>query len=566
MLCPWLRRSGCLYHLNGNTKLQSQVDERVMVVSGDDDEGGEGKQRRGSRWSKFFPLHPTVQHVFSVCPETEPEEVYDDSETLKTLPNEVIAVLQASSNGQVTTESSFSETFGFREYLDASSFAAPDMKLVDLTLSRSEEDMDSASANFAEKETSLVDELVETHGMQEHQVRELLAGMEQARAKRGGRERNSTLADRYLPVNARGLVGSREPLHTLFSWLNAWKVGGGDREKLNCFESGLFTFEDGDCESGDEVGDLCRLFILEGESGSGKSAAVYACAEELGYEISEINAAQNRSGKSIIELAGEATQSTCVLHIKSKKKHKKNRRRHSENRKSLDYATAASLSLVMFEDIDVVFDEDKGFYNAVCSIAKHSKCPIVITCAQLPDTFPAKPRHLCRELRKPSMDEFATWMRLVASIEGLKVAPSLINVPGTFFDRDVRRSLHFLEVHLPNSESSTKTNWRWQHEHSEKNEVSHVDIPPWTTWSTGSTSFDPLTSNLLLLNQRKKNPFEDKGREEKQAEVYGMIELAQIMESASVADVWMVNASASGEDGTEVPILWPTVCVLADSN
>ncbi|KAI9905258.1 hypothetical protein PsorP6_013804 [Peronosclerospora sorghi] len=43
-------------------------------------------------------------------------------------------------------------------------------------------------------------------------------------------------------------------------------------------------------------------------------------------------------------------------------------------------------------------------------------------------------------------------------------------------------------------------------------------------------------------------PFEDKGREEKHAEVNGMIELAQIMESASVADVWMVNASASGED------------------
>ncbi|KAI9905256.1 hypothetical protein PsorP6_013803 [Peronosclerospora sorghi] len=341
------------------------------------------------------------------------------------------------------------------------------MKLVDLTLPRSEKDFDAASADFAERETSLVDELVETHGMQENQVRELLVGMEQARAKRGGRECNLTLADRYLPVNARGLVGIREPLHTLFSWLNAWKVGEGDREKLNCFESELFTFEDGDCESGDEVGDLCRLFIFEGESGSGKSAAVYACAEELGYEIIEINAAQNRSGKSIIELAGEATRP----HNKNKKKHKKKRRRHTENCKSLDHATAASLSLVMFEDIDVVFEEDKGFYNAVCSIAKHSKCPIVITCAQLPDTFPAKPGRLCRELRKPSMDEFATWMRLVAFIEGLKVARSLINVLGTFFDRDVRRSLHFVEVHLPNSESSTKTNWRWQHEDSEENEV-----------------------------------------------------------------------------------------------
>ncbi|KAI9921746.1 hypothetical protein PsorP6_001087 [Peronosclerospora sorghi] len=156
---------------------------------------------------------------------------------------------------------------------------------------------------------------------------------------------------------------------------------------------------------------------------------------------------------------------------------------------------------------------------------KHSKCPIDITCAQLPDTFPAKAGRLCRELRKPSMYEFATWMRLVTFIEGLKVAPSLINVLGTFSDRDVRRSLHFLEVHLPNSESSTKTNWRWQHEHSEKNEVSHGDIPAWTTWSTGSTSFDPLTSNLLVelsaAAESMEKLFEDKGREEKQAEVNG---------------------------------------------
>ncbi|KAI9913289.1 hypothetical protein PsorP6_005985 [Peronosclerospora sorghi] len=88
-----------------------------MVVSEDDDEGGEGKQRRGSRWKRMDttaaqtkpPLFAPKRMLFTA------EEVYDDSETLKTLPNEVIAVLQASLNGQVTTESSFSETFWFRE-------------------------------------------------------------------------------------------------------------------------------------------------------------------------------------------------------------------------------------------------------------------------------------------------------------------------------------------------------------------------------------------------------------------------------------------------------------------
>ncbi|CAI5710728.1 unnamed protein product [Peronospora effusa] len=561
-------------------------DEGVVETYGDG-EGIEAKQRRGTdgtRWSKSFTLFPEMQHVLTPCVETEgmdigavnltpPKRVLsvanvssavvvidDDAATKVKLPREAMAQLQASMNGQVTTESSFSEQFWFHEFLNASSLPAPNVKLIDVTSPRLEEDTDAAAAELAEKETLLVDELVETHGMCEKRVRELLAGLEQARAKRSNREQNLSLVDRYLPVNASGLVGNRESLHTLSSWLSAWKVGGCDRQKLDCLHSELLTFEDSDSDGEGEAGDLCRLFILEGESGSGKSAAVYACAEELGYEIIEINAAQNRSGKSVVELAGEATQSTRVLHVgtkedKRKKQHKKKRRRHVESRKSFEQPAASSLSLVMFEDVDLVFDDDKGFLNAVCSIAKHSKCPIVVTCTQLPDTFPAKPGRLYRELRKPSIDEFATWMRLVAFIEGLQLAPSLIDVLGKFFERDVRRSLHFLEASLLVSDAKTKTLWQWQHDNADSNGAIHVNVPAWTIWSAGSSSFDALTSNLLLelsaAAEFEEKKHEDKSREEKQVEVDAMAELAQVMDSASVAEVWMAPTTANGFDSDE---------------
>ncbi|CAI5740664.1 unnamed protein product [Peronospora destructor] len=537
-------------------------DEGVAEIYGDG-EGIEAKQRRGTdgtRWSKSFTLFPEVQHVLTPCLETEgmntaavnltpPKRVLpvanvssavvvidDDAATKIRLSSEAMAQLQASMNGQVATESSFSEQFWFHEFLNASSLPAPIVKLIDVT------------SPF------------ETHGMREERVRALLEGLEQARAKRSDREQNLSLVDRYLPVNASGLVGNRESLHMLSSWLSAWKVGGCDRQKLDCLQSELLTFEGSDSNGEGEVGDLCRLFILEGESGSGKSAAVYACAEELGYEIIEINAAQNRSGKSVVELAGEATQSTRVLHVgtkedKRKKKHKKKRRRHSESRKSFEQPTASSLSLVMFEDVDLVFDEDKGFLNAVCSIAKHSKCPIVVTCAELPDTFPAKPGRLYRELRKPSIDEFATWMRLVAFIEGLQLAPSLIDVLGKFFERDVRRSLHFLEANLLVSDAKTKTLWQWQHDNADSNGAIHVIVPAWTMWSAGCSSFDALTSNLLselsAAAEFEEKKLEDKSREEKQAEVDAMAELAQVMDSASVAEVWMAPATADGFDSDE---------------
>lgn len=558
-----------------------EIDGEVIDVDESND-SAEAKQRRGAaggRWSKPLSLFPTVQHVVSVCVDQEdmdtkndtstpPKKIVpaatetstdvvvidDDSAGGNSLPNEVLRQLKTAMNGQVTTESSFSEQFWFREYLDASGIPPPIIETIDVTSPRPEHTK-AAALELAQRETLLVDELVEMHDMREKSVRELLDGLEKARLKRSDRAQNLSLVDRYLPVNANGLVGNRECLHTLSSWLTAWKVGGGDRDRLDCFASELFTFEDGDSDSEDEVGDLCRLFILEGESGSGKSAAVYACAEELGYEIIEINAAQNRSGKSVVELCGEATQSTRVLHIgvnddKSKKKNKKKRRRRSEIRKSLEKTTAASLSLVLFEDVDLVLDEDKGFLNAVCSIAKHSKCPIVVTCAQLPDGFPAKPGRLCRELHRPSMNEFAIWMRLVAFIEGLQLAPSLIDALGKFFERDVRRSLHFLEANLPVTDSNTTTKWCWQHDSGAKGDEatsSHIDVPAWTVWSTQASSFDALSSNLLaeLRNAAEtegKNP-EDKTREEKEADRDAMAELAHIMDATSFADTWMTPAA-----------------------
>ncbi|CAI5724363.1 unnamed protein product [Hyaloperonospora brassicae] len=559
-------------------------DDGAVEMQGD----GETKQRQstngGGRWGKPFPLFPEVQHVLIACVEagdvdrtvigvSPPKRVVpavdkpsavivadDDGARGSKLTDGVMDQLKAAMNGQVATESSFCEQFWFREHLDASSLPAQVVECIDVTSPRPAENADAAMAELMKRETLLIDELVETHGMREKRVRELLEGLELARTRRLDREQNLSLVDRYLPVNASGLVGNCEALHTLSSWLSAWKVGGGDREKLNCLESELFSFEDGDSDSDDEVGDLCRLFILEGESGAGKSAAVYACAEELGYEIIEINAAQNRSGKSVVELAGEATQSARVLHVGAKAgmkktKHKKKRRRHSTSRKSLEQPTAASLSLVMFEDADLIFDEDKGFLSAVCSIAKHAKCPIVVTCTQLPDAFPAKPGRLCRELRKPSMDEFATWMRLVAFIEGLQLAPSLIDALGNFFKRDVRRSLHFLEANLPVSDASKKTQWRWQGV-VDKKDTSHVDVPAWTLWTTGGSSFDALTSNLLAelaeaSSGSERQSLGGKSRKEKQVDVDAMAELAQIMDAVSVAEVWMAPALATGHDGDD---------------
>ncbi|KAG8129356.1 hypothetical protein E2320_016057, partial [Naja naja] len=62
----------------------------------------------------------------------------------------------------------------------------------------------------------------------------------------------------------------------------------------------------------DEENVLCNTMLLVGPPGIGKTAAVYACAQELGFKIFEVNASCQRSGRQILSQLKEATQSHQV--------------------------------------------------------------------------------------------------------------------------------------------------------------------------------------------------------------------------------------------------------------
>ena len=44
------------------------------------------------------------------------------------------------------------------------------------------------------------------------------------------------------------------------------------------------------------------------------------------------------------------------------------------------WTTAARLSMVLFEEADILFPSDRGFVKAVCTLLKTARCPIVLTC------------------------------------------------------------------------------------------------------------------------------------------------------------------------------------------
>ncbi|TMS14725.1 ATPase family AAA domain-containing protein 5 [Larimichthys crocea] len=76
--------------------------------------------------------------------------------------------------------------------------------------------------------------------------------------------------------------------------------------------SGHSDWDCGEEESHDGEDMLCNTVLITGPTGVGKTAAVYACAQELGFKVFEVNASSQRSGRLILSQLKEATQSHQV--------------------------------------------------------------------------------------------------------------------------------------------------------------------------------------------------------------------------------------------------------------
>ncbi|KZZ99616.1 telomere length regulation protein elg1 [Moelleriella libera RCEF 2490] len=164
-----------------------------------------------------------------------------------------------------------------------------------------------------------------------------------------------------------------------------------------------------------EPGRLRNTIVISGPHGCGKTAAVYAVAEELGYEVFEINSGGRRSGKDILEKVGDMTQNHLVqqhqvkqssgdagttdpilrestsskqgtmtsffktkTRAESKKKWKQNKR-DSQPSDAADSQTHKQ-SLILIEEADVLYEEDKQFWATLMVMMSQSKRPFVVTC------------------------------------------------------------------------------------------------------------------------------------------------------------------------------------------
>ncbi|XP_071042009.1 putative leucine-rich repeat-containing protein DDB_G0290503 [Parasteatoda tepidariorum] len=225
-------------------------------------------------------------------------------------------------------------------------------------------------------------------------------------------------------------------IEDLREWLDGWKYKFAN-SKRKPEKDEHFEYSSDSCDSDDG---FSNSIIISGVPSSGKTSLVFSLANELGFKVLEVNASSSRNGRNITHQLKEALESYHVENIKvdvadeestktkdqndffakqlKKVKHLENSEKTSTKeikiqkkdisgffqpgqnsaKKSQDpkqpkhsqvdkektiadssHCKISSQTIILFDDIDVVFEEDEGLWSTIKGFLKISKKPVIFT-------------------------------------------------------------------------------------------------------------------------------------------------------------------------------------------
>ncbi|XP_022768199.1 uncharacterized protein LOC111312307 isoform X1 [Durio zibethinus] len=305
---------------------------------------------------------------------------------------------------------------------------------------------------------------------------------------------NSLWTDKYQPKSVTEVCGNTESVKFMSEWLHIWRERSFQAIKaIDNFDKGNMQEDDDDyCESDfdseniDEENSLKNVLLVTGPIGSGKSAAIQACAKEQGFKVLESNASDCRNGAVVKQKFGEALESRCFTGsvknpLDSLSKHVMKSAETLSNGKAVQefddevielipmsdeedsfgaheasgkrvcndsesgFGQAKVKPLILFEDVDICFAEDRGFITAIQQIAEKAKGPVILTSNSnnlvLPDNLDRL--ELC--FKMPSPEELLYHLYTVCEAEKVTIQPHLLKQLIKCCQSDIRKTIMHLQ-------------------------------------------------------------------------------------------------------------------------
>nr|CAB3496421.1 unnamed protein product [Digitaria exilis] len=251
--------------------------------------------------------------------------------------------------------------------------------------------------------------------------------------------------DKYRPETAAQVCGNSEHVKFLSDWLKGWDERGHKTGAATRDTNDSSYQDESDTDYSDDTSDCDNVLLITGPVGCGKSAAVFACAREQGFNVIEVNTSDMRNGAYVRQKFEEATKShglekwsqeevinpllddsldpdsgtpdrTEYQQLMSCAATKRVVIDGDQQKSPVGYYSGSKVSdeapkqvvnktLILFEDVDTIFDEDRGFISTILKMAETTKWPIILTSNRKDPSLPNLLDQLALNFKYPSASE-----------------------------------------------------------------------------------------------------------------------------------------------------------------